>query len=280
MTTLLSWVSFSDTGQDAHLPRAVYLASDSRITWGSADRRWEAGRKVFAPTKEPHLFGFCGDVILPALILGEIVSAIDAGILFAPDASANDRHQAVLKAVERGLARAVETPTLDFTIHHLLREGGWPTTSFRAWNISYQAGKRVCSSAETDIPKATEIIASFGSGHHAAKTHYNRWQETEAAGRSRAILASFCDSIQSGDDPLSGGPPQLVALYTRGGPSQIGMYVDGRAFMNGLEVAVMPSLNRAEWRDSLGQQVDPLTGKRGQGARRFGRPNKLGKTGT
>lgn len=275
MTTLLSWVSYSDSGKATHLPRAVYLASDSRITWGSAGRRWEAGRKVFAPTTEPHLFGFCGDVVLPALVIGQIVSAIDAGVFFAADAVARDRHEAVLRAVERGLARAVAAPTLNFTIHHLLRERGWPDTSFRAWNITYDAASSVCASAEIAIPKATEVVASSGSGHIAAKTHRERWHETEAEGRSRAILASFCDSIRSGNDPLSGGPPQLSAIYTKGAPSQIGMYLDGRRFMNGLEVDVTPSLKNAEWRDCLGQQIDPITGKPEQGARRFGRPRKL-----
>ena len=72
MTTLQSWVSYSDTGEKPHLPRAVYIASDSRITWGAAHRRWEAGRKVFAAKEYPHLFGYCGDVILPALLIGQI----------------------------------------------------------------------------------------------------------------------------------------------------------------------------------------------------------------
>lgn len=275
MTTLLSWVSYSDTGEAPHLPRAVYLVSDSRITWGSPDRRWEAGRQVFAPAREPHLFGFCGDVVLPALILGQIISAIDAKVLFDGATAPAERHEIVFNAVERGVSRAIATPTMDFTIHHLARERVWPDTSFRGWNIVYDTKSRACTSVEVSIPDATEVIASFGSGHVAAKAHRGRWQGSEAAGRSRAIFSAFCDSVRSGDDPLSGGPPQLAALYTKGAPAQIGLYLEGRRVINGLEVNATASLRNSEWRNELGQSVDPLTGERAAGARRFARPRKL-----
>jgi hypothetical protein len=277
MTTLLSWVAYSDTGEFSHLPRAAYLVSDSRITWGSAARRWEAGRKVFAPTTIPHLFGFSGDVVFPALVLGQIVSAMDASVLFLPGDGAEEQHQAVLSAIKRGLARATKTPTTDFVIHHVLRENSWPETRFRAWAVRYTSQTGVCASEEMPIPSATGVIGSFGSGRISAGQHRARWEGSDSGGRSRAILAAFCDSISSADDPLSGGPPQLAALYTKGTPVQIGMIVEGRRFMNGMELEPSKALARAEWRDALGQQVDPLTGKAKQGVRRFIRPKTLTK---
>ena len=101
MTTLLSWVSFSDAGTSPDKPRAVYLASDSRITWDTADHRWDSGRKIFAPTTAPHLFGFVGDVVLPGLILGQVSAAIEARILIDSRAPPDEQHQAVLDAVQR-----------------------------------------------------------------------------------------------------------------------------------------------------------------------------------
>ena len=278
MTTLKSWVSYTDTGERPDLPRAIYLASDSRITWGGASRRWEAGRKVFVPNVEPHLFGFCGDVVLPALLIGQLVSSIDAGVLFSAGASADDRHDAVLRAVERAVGCAISTPTIDFVIHHLQRQHAWPNTSFRAWSISYSASRRTCTSQQIAIPPTTAVVGAFGSGQPSAQAHHDLWQKSDAGGRSRAILASFCDSIKSGEDPLSGGPPQLAALYTKGPPVQIGMYVDGSRYINGLQVDVGPNLLNAEWRDCLGQVVDPQTGDAAQGTRRFFRPKKLSKS--
>jgi hypothetical protein len=275
MTTLQSWISYSDTGESPDLPRAVYLASDSRITWGQSDRRWEAGRKVFAPNFEPHLFGFCGDVVLPALIIGQVVSAIDAGVLFGREATGNERHEAVLRAVERGVASAIMTPTMDFSIHHVYREKNWPQTHFRAWTIFYSSNQRSCKSQELGMLSKTGVVGAYGSGRKSAEAHHDLWQATESAGRSRAILSAFCDSIRSGKDPLSGGPPQLAALYTKGAPVQIGMFFEGRRYLNGLELEVGPNLTNAEWRDCLGQVINPETGGVIEGARRFGRPTKL-----
>lgn len=277
MTTLLSWMAYSETGEAPELPRAAYLISDSRITWGSPSSRWEAGRKVFAPTAAPHLFGFSGDVVFPALALGQISSAIDAGVLFPAAASATERHQAVLEAIERGLARATSAPTMDFVIHHIFRENSWPETSFRAWMIQYDSRAKTCSSEEMRIPSRTGVIGSFGSGRTAAMQHRARWESSDSGGRSRAILAAFCDSITSGDDPLSGGAPQLAALYTKGKPVPVGMVFEGRRFMNGMELGVSKALVHLEWRDALGQSIDPLTGEGKPGARRFMRPRRLGR---
>jgi len=82
MTTLIAWIVYSATGERPELPRAIYVASDSRITWGSQARRWDAGRKVFNPSKAPHIFGYCGDVVFPSLVLGQVISAIDNNIMF------------------------------------------------------------------------------------------------------------------------------------------------------------------------------------------------------
>ena len=277
MTTLQSWIAYSDTGESPQLPRAIYIASDSRITWGSAKHRWEAGRKVFAPREQPHLFGFCGDVILPALVIGQILSAIDSGVLFAQNASATDRHDAIFKAVKRAVDRAISTPTSNFTIHHICRESVWPQKTFRAWDIFFTASERSCTSHEIAVPLTTDLVGTYGSGKMSATQHHQKWQLSDAAGRSRALLASFCDSIKLGNDPLSGGPPQVAALYTKGPPVQIGMIVEGRRFLNGMEVDIKPYLSNIEWRDSLGQVVEPITGDPLPGARRFARPKKLQK---
>ena len=57
MTTLISWV-----GIDQRRPTSLYLASDSRISWGSQHHRWDVGRKLFSCKVSADIFGYCGDV--------------------------------------------------------------------------------------------------------------------------------------------------------------------------------------------------------------------------
>ncbi len=275
VTTLLSWISYSDTGESPDKPRAVYLASDSRITWDTVDHRWDSGRKLFAPTTAPHLFGFAGDVVLPGLILGQVTAAVDAGVLVDPKTKPDEQHQAVLGAVRQSVATTVASSSLDFTIHHLMRVADWPDTEFRAWQIVYRVGTGECVSSPIKIPTTTAHIKSFGSGADAARDHRVRWLRSDVGSRSRAIQSSLHDAIVSGDDPMSGGAPQLAALYTRGPPVQIGLVVGERRFLNGLEVETSPLLDAIEWRDREGQRVDPVTGLAKQGGRRFVRPAGL-----
>jgi hypothetical protein len=211
--------------------------------------------------------------VFPALILGQIVSAIDAGIFFEELWSAEERQEAIAKAIARGVHRAKAAPTLDFTIYHICRVSDWPSTTFRAWNIEFNARHRGCRSSEAEVPSTTEIIGLLGSGRIAAKVHRDRWEEGDSAGRSRAIFSAFCDAISSNDDPFSGGAPQLAALYTKGSPVQIGTYIDGRRYLNGLEVPAISSLKSCEWRDRLNQRIDPISGLPADGARRFARPS-------
>jgi hypothetical protein len=138
MTTLLVWVSYSTTGERSDLPRAMYMASDSRITWGSEFRRWDAGRKIFAPVKEPHLFGYCGDVVFPSLVLGQLVSAIDQGILFHPETSGDERNASVLASLKTSHQRRQNVEERDFEIVHVYRSQDWPSTEFSPANFYRQ----------------------------------------------------------------------------------------------------------------------------------------------
>ena len=46
---------------------------------------------------------------------------------------------------------------------------------------------------------------------------------SDVGGTSRSIFSAFYDAMQSSDDPLSGGYPQIAALYTTRKPQVIGL---------------------------------------------------------
>ena len=80
MTLLVSWVGV-DCKKNGKEVASIYISSDSRYTWGNSEK-FDYGVKVFGSTKFPEIFGFCGDVLFPATILGQIIPQIDNGILF------------------------------------------------------------------------------------------------------------------------------------------------------------------------------------------------------
>src|SRR3972149_10433699 len=100
MTSLIAWVSI-----DQRAPSAFYLASDSRISWGSERARWDAGRKLFICRQYADVFGYCGDVVFPSLVLGQIADAADAGLLFHNKDDADRRHAKFSTAVKASFGR-------------------------------------------------------------------------------------------------------------------------------------------------------------------------------
>src|SRR5258705_12262992 len=88
MTSIVAWA-----GVDSRRVGTIYIASDSRISWGRY--QWDQGRKVFACRKAPHIFGYWGDVLFPALALPVLVERIDSIAASASDASVVDLEQAV-----------------------------------------------------------------------------------------------------------------------------------------------------------------------------------------
>lgn len=272
MTTLISWISYSSTGEVPHLPRAMYVATDSRITWGSASSRWEAGRKIFTPLREPHIFGYCGDVVFPSLALGQIVSAIDYGILFPPEASPDDKSEIILKSLKESHKQRHNVPEQDFQIVHIFRTHDWPSTAFKAWVISFVAATGVWNCKEILLPLTTGIVLALGSGAGVANSHASTWAKSDVGGTSRAIFSAFCDAVTSGTDPLTGGIPQISALYTEESPRPLGYVENGSRFLHGLQLMPYGALTNIDWCDRLFQRVDPITLAPIQGSRKFARP--------
>jgi hypothetical protein len=223
MTALVSWATYK-AGQTS-APNSIYIVSDSRITWGTHRASWDGGRKVFTCRIEPHMFGYCGDVVFPSLAIAQIVSAIDNGVLFQAKASADEKHEAVYASLIKSFQRRRDTPDQDFWILHALRMGEDATRSFSVRQISYDASQRKWQSVPLLIPPTTGILAILGSGKVSVKRHIDRWLNSSVGGRGSAIFSGFCDALFSGEDKHSGGMPQIRALNPGSHTQIIGLWV-------------------------------------------------------
>jgi hypothetical protein len=275
MTTLGAWIAYNKTRSKPKRASALYFISDSRITWGSSRRRWDAGRKIFTPSEEPHIFGYCGDVVFPSLVLAQLTSAIDQKILFPSDADAETRHAIILNSVKTSLGRRHDTPDANFWILHAMRKTAWPNPSFALWTIQYQSKGHLLQSVEVPIGQKTDVLICLGSGRSSVNAYARKWRESDVGGTSRSIFSAFYDAMQSGDDPLSGGSPQIAALYSTREPQIIGFLNEQTPYLHGLEIMPGEILSRIEWVDSVFQRINPTTMKVVSGARRFARPRGL-----
>jgi hypothetical protein len=271
MTTLVSWVSYMP-GPKGTAPNALYLVSDSRITWGSSARHWDAGRKVFTCRIEPHMFGYCGDVVFPSLVLAQIISAIDNGLLFADDADAEQKHTIVFESIQRSFRRRHDTPDQNFWILHALRTGDGPGRIYSVWQIFYNAKTRTWDTVSLPIPPKTAIVAILGTGTASVKKHVSLWTRSDVGGRSSAIFSAFCDALFSKEDLHSGGAPQIAALHPGSHAQIIGFIQDDIHYLHGLEMIPGKMLHRIKWRDRHFQNINPSTRRRGANDRRLKRP--------
>jgi hypothetical protein len=201
MTTLGAWISYTNSGLDQTVATALHVVSDSRITWGSQSRRWDAGRKLFVPYEEPHILGYCGDVVFPGLVLGQITSAIDQKILFAADATPAIKHDTIFNSIRTSWAGRHNTPDASFQILHAMRKTAWPDPSFALWKIECRAANDSWNSVEIPIGGATSKLIWLGSGTQSAGGHALKWGRSDVGGTSRSIFSAFHDAIESGEEP-------------------------------------------------------------------------------
>ena len=249
MTTLAAWVSV-----DSRRASACYLISDSRISWPQGTS-WDSGQKLFASSRFPDIFGYCGDVQFPTLALRQVVERADRGLLFPDGTPSSDRNRMIVESLTTASHGYPAHPAENSTIVHFSRGDEAGNPGFRLWRIDWSRSHPP-TSIELELPTASVLALTLGTG---SKTLIDRNEEWKAAqGRTaRGIFSSFCEAIASGEDPRSGGPPQLVGLYPRWNGLMFGILAGGRRFLAGAEIPDGAEVHAFEWRNELFERVDP-----------------------
>jgi hypothetical protein len=264
VTTLASWISVDGSG-----PSAIYVVADSRITWGSHARRWDSGRKVF-PANSADVFAYCGDVLFPSLVLGQITDLIDRNLLWAPQTPSDARHEAVVTVLQTAFERQHQTPKGDFSIFHCSREGQGVGSVFNLWRIDYSARPDVWADCQVEICQAgkSRLLLSGGSGRPAFEEAIAEWSCSPQGGTARAVFSAFCETLEIGKDRLSGGVPQIAALDRNSCGKLVGFVSEDMRYLYGLPVAWSPDMSKIEWVDRLFQRISPETLRLLSGAQR------------
>ena len=260
MTSIAVELSIDQRG-----PCALYIVSDSRITWGGKETRWDSGKKVFASQFSPDIFGFCGDAYFPPLMLSQIISQIDSGIIFDRAAPSAERHAKIVKAIQVSLRNSQDAPAESFTVFHGAREGEGMISRFRLWRTKYEKNGRVWRNEELPIEVAhSYLVAIDGSG----AAHVKRAILSNAHGTSRHAFQAFFEELKSGSDPLSGGAPQIVGMWRIGSGRHFGTIWNKKRYYCGSEVRVGANFQNAFWFNEKFERADGRTLNRLKGAKK------------
>ena len=214
MTLLVAWA-----GIDTHGPSSAYIASDSRISWKSG-QTFDFGRKVFAFAKWPDVLGYCGDVLFPSIALNQIVDLADAGLLFAPNFSSQQKFQAIVNKLNDlfrpypQLGSGIAENAL--AIVYCSRDPV-DCKKFVSYTISWSK-EHDWHGVKAEFPPASDVLFALGTGSENFKENRQRYEGGPTARTSRAIFHCFCDVLEHPPNATVGGAPQLVGLFRKTAP--------------------------------------------------------------
>lgn len=269
MTSLVVWL-----GVDSRSQASIYIAGDSRISWGRG-RKWDEAQKVFASSNYPDIFAFCGLVDFPTLILAKLIKLIDSGALYDTQDTAQIKTAKVEKFIKESHAQYPYKN--EFWIVHCLRENSGMSSNFLAYLLHWNS---LAWSAEwLKMPLKSDLVIALGSGRISFERWRKRWQNIKSVkGTSRSIFGAFCDGLNSHQDNNTGGSPQLAGIYKIGEAKVIGIIYENERFIQGSRVSSLPLLLNLEWRNTLFERCDPINLVRIENAQVHRHPKGLAKS--
>ncbi|MCI4668949.1 MAG: hypothetical protein MRZ79_12520 [Bacteroidia bacterium] len=264
MTLLLSWIGV-DEKKDEKKISSIYIASDSRYTWGTT-RKFDYGIKVFGSTKYPEIFGFCGDVLFPSIIFGQIIPQIDSGILFSDEDDLYVKHDKIFNFIKSSLSIYPKASIVNtFTILHASRF----KKEFKLFKISYKKNGTL-NKKEIHLPKESTKVFSGGSGKTEFDVNWQKWESKKHNNyrTSRAVYHCLNYTLKNIQDNQTGGLPQIVGLYRIENRRLFGIVENGKKHIYGKESSENINSEKIEWRNEYFERMNPETLKLIEGAQR------------
>ncbi len=270
MTLLASWI-----GVDSRKPSSIYIMSDSRISWKER-AKFDYGKKVFGCKKSPDIFGYCGDVLFPSIVLSQIIDLADHGLLFNENWNCEQKSQAVINRLIQSFndyPKEIQGITDDsLEIIHCSRDN---EKNFHCKKMKWTKFDNKWAGQDIDIQQHSDKLFVVGSGSSEFLEKYKKYWESENKKTSRALFHCFTDTLSDIKDKYCGGAPQLVGLYRIDNARYYGMIYKNEKYFQGLKIQNMTNFNNIEWRNELFEICDGNTMKIKNNAQRQPNPLKL-----
>ena len=188
MTTFIAWV-----GADSRGTASINFSTDSRISWGkNGNTHWDMAQKTFSSIFSTDIFAYVNDVMFPSMILGQIINAIDNGVLFDSDERLETRFDKVEEYIKNSHKLFPQQQRQSFCIFHAARFGTGLKSEFAINTISWSKSTANWKITRLTIPTTSTIIAIDGTGKSVVSKWSARWNASSQGGTSRAVFSSFC----------------------------------------------------------------------------------------
>lgn len=269
MTLLASW-----TGVDSRKPSSIYIVSDSRFSWGDK-ANFDFGRKVFGCKNHPDIFGYCGDVLFPSVVLNQIVEIADQGLLFGENWTCEQKFQAVMNKLIQTFKNypseitGIVANTLE--IIHCSRDN---EQNFFSRKMKWTKATNKWTGESVEIKSHSDKLFVVGSGAKEFLEKYKEYWKSENQKTSRALFHCFTDTLSNIKDKYCGGSPQLVGLYRIGNARLFGIINNNKRYYQGVQIDNLINFDKIEWRNELFEICDGNSMKIKNNAQRQPNPVK------
>ncbi len=264
MTLITSWIGVDDKKRGKTIA-SIYIASDSRYSWDNA-RKYDYGIKVFGSTRYPEIFGFCGDVLFPSIVLGQMIPQIDAGLILNDFDNGAIKNRKIFEFINSSL-KSYRKDFLSgtFTILHATRIN----KEFKCYKILCNSNKQLINE-EIQLPNISTKIYSGGSGKKEFDKSWLNWENEKHNNHrtSRGVYHCLYKTLKEIKDPQTGGLPQIVGLYRIQNAKIFGIVEGEKKYIYGKESSEDINSSRIQWRNENFERINPETLKLIEGAQR------------
>lgn len=253
-------------------PASIYILSDSRISWGGTIK-FDYGRKVFGCRNSPDIFGYCGDVLFPSIVLNQIVDIADHGLLFEPSWNCEQKFQAFTNKLIQSFKNYPASASVMDKTFQIIYASRDQEQNFFCKKMEWWKTTNKWTTDVIEFKDHSDKLFILGSGRTEFLEKFKRYAESENQKTSRAVFHCFTDTLDNIKDVYCGGAPQLVGLYRIGNARFFGIINKGKRYLHGVEVDDLINLNNVEWRNNLWEVCDGNTMEIKKSAKR--QPNPL-----
>lgn len=262
MTLLVTW-----TGIDSRGPASVYLAADSRVSWGGCGQ-FDHAIKTFATTQFPAIIGYCGDSLASLMLISQAIAVIDSMHHYN-----KIRLESFVDILVRLIVRNYSTYPIklsagSFTVIVCGKKKINSVGEFECYKITSTFDNFV--KEQLQLPKKSEPIDISGSGTNQFKKNYEKHQDEKNNNKStsRDVFHAFYETISAGKNIEVGVIPQITRVIRKPNTNgtHCGIVINSQRYIAGQLVDRDIYPDNIQWFNENFEITNPHTKQRALGA--------------